>query len=165
MNITEQDKIWLACFIDCEGSISLAKSGKLKGNPSRPSDGRVRYCMKISIANTDIRMIKKAEKILGNLPSINRADMGNKKKNPKHKVCYRLIIGRNGTASEMLEAVLPYLIIKKEIARRCLEWMEFTQKRKYYSPLQRSKTRNEYDKMAEYVRKANSRYGLVVAGA
>jgi len=106
----EADKAYIAGFIDGEGCIALWSSG-------RPRVGRsvVRPC--VFLANTNLEVLEWIREVTG-LGHISRYI---ERRSPRHKPLYRLIFSENEIPI-LLEAVLPYLKVKREQAEIVLAY-------------------------------------------
>ena len=103
----EIDKVWLACAIDCEGTIGmLIRSETLKKKPNLPRSSPSMY---IGIANTSYPLIYRAAELL---------DTGIAKPYSRgnSKPVYVTKLARNDDVCNILTEVKDYLIVKKEQA-------------------------------------------------
>ena len=127
-NINERWLAWLAGIIDGEGCICIwEKVDTYKPRYSmfihrrRPCEGkskrRVGYQAKITITNTDIRMVEKVRKIVGCGKISCREGKG------KWKTQYEFNIGRSEQVRDVLEAVYPWLVIKQSQAVTVLKFL------------------------------------------
>ena len=105
-----------AVAIDCEGTISPRRWKR--------DDGKYFYHPKISIYNTDFRLIKWANNIIKPLPKYvskrNRVTTRNKKW--KHE--YQIDVRGVNAVYTLLKRILPYFILKKQRARLLLEFCQ-----------------------------------------
>lgn len=116
MNKKQEFLIWLAGFVDGEGSIGISRVSKKDG---RISYNRVFFC----ITNTDKKILEKIRKFFG---------IGNvkiKKKNPLlesnksrfgKRDCYDFGLGKK-QAREVIREIYPYLQVKKRQAKLVLD--------------------------------------------
>jgi hypothetical protein len=96
-----EDKKWLACAIDAEGSLMF------KQRESGPFSS-------ISVSNTDINFLKECESITG-VGSINTTNR------PGHyKTCYKWGTAAAIDVLAILQQIQPYLIIKGDIANQMI---------------------------------------------
>lgn len=108
----ELELAYLAGLFDGEGTFTFHRTKKIL------CDGTVSYYVIpwVSMANTDIRLIEKVRAKFGG-----RIWIGNpEKRNPNHKTCYRWD-ARSRLALAALEALIPYLVAKREQAEICLK--------------------------------------------
>ena len=116
--VTERDLIWLACFIDCEGTIQLVR-------PTAESGNAMYYHTRISTAITDARMVEEVQQILRKLgcnPYIHEY-LPSKGKRGNAKNAYHITLQRFSHVKRVLEAILPYLILKDAQARLLLDFI------------------------------------------
>jgi len=110
--MTLADDVWLACAIDCEGSIGWMSPTKYYSK-KRPL---------IQIVNTERLFIQSAQKILGcgNITVQNRKD-------PRWKSTplplYAIRISNRKKVKDILIRITPHLIIKKKIAEEILAYV------------------------------------------
>jgi len=103
------DARWLACVFDCEGWIGMIRfRGKRTAN--HPC-----YRIGMTVYNTNKGLIDECHRIAKIGIIVTR-----KRKNPKHKDTYGLVIERFDEARRLLAALRPYLIIKKKQAELIL---------------------------------------------
>ena len=147
--MSEAQKIWLAAVIDCEGCICLG---------SRKFIGGSCYSGLIDIVNTDRRLIERIKEILQDYKfglTYQENSPGRFGKKPQFRIFIR------GTAlKSVLQEILPYLILKKEIAERLIAWRIYLESRKHFSIIQRRLDRNKYDRIANWVRELMPRFKL-----
>jgi hypothetical protein len=105
--LTVAEKAYLAAFIDGEGSIMM-NYDKPRTNPH------------VSIANTDKNVLYWIQKrfTAGQLCVTHR-----NRHNPKWKDVYQLSINGIKNVYDVLRAIEPYLIIKKDKARRAMRYL------------------------------------------
>jgi hypothetical protein len=114
----EGDLAWLAGIIDGEGCLTvdlkMADNGK---NYLQP---------KIRIINTDVRMIQKCARIYSELGVVFYYNI-NKKRKEHYKDQTAIIISSQGSSVKVLNAIIPHLANKQEIARVMLKVIELVQ--------------------------------------
>lgn len=115
--MTKTQLAYIAGFFDGEGSITIAKHFHQKG-----CLGPV-YTLRIQVTGTDPRPIRLIQKYFGG-SIMKRTNTG-----PRNKPLYQLCICSRG-ALRFLEAIGPYLLIKKELA---IVGIEFQSKRMTFS--------------------------------
>lgn len=98
------EKVWLACAIDAEGSMSLHFTFHKRAN-SKPI-----FCASIEISNTNQDFIKRVSEITG-VTSRSKPYLRFDKKH--HSPCYTWGIQRALELEYVLKQIYPYLIIKK----------------------------------------------------
>ena len=114
MKISNDDAIWAACFIDCEGYIGVYRR-------KRRANG---YTFVVGGASTDTRAVRKMQRILGGSVY---PDTPPKKSNWNQGWRWML---SNKQAAEALELLLPYFVIKREQAELALEFRKYKRKPK-----------------------------------
>ncbi len=102
MRWSETDLAYFAGLLDGEGSFCLHDFGTH------------RFGCGVAIGNTDIRMLEWVKDRFGGFLK------AEKRNNPRHKPIWRWTAEAN-TLPEMLTAILPYLIVKREQALNVLE--------------------------------------------
>jgi len=111
--------IWIAGFVDGEGSIGISRVSKPDG---RVSYNRVFFC----ITNNDKKTLEEIKKFFGDIGTIKQKI---KKKDPliesnKNRFgkrdCYDFALGKR-QAKEVLKMLYPYLKVKKKQARLVLD--------------------------------------------
>lgn len=91
-------KAWSAGIIDGEGCIHIGvRCGK----------NRKGYRLRVSVGNTDPRMITELQSIWGGTVNVNTKD-----KRPNRKTSWNWVM-TDSPAAKMLEEMLPYLVCKK----------------------------------------------------
>ena len=100
---------YIAGIVDGEGSICISVSVSKRSRPS--------HVLRVAVYNTCWDVIYYINALLpGNIVEDNWA----RKRNPNHKTKYILVwYGRR--AADVIELLLPYLIIKREVANLALE--------------------------------------------
>jgi len=108
--LTETQKAWLAGIIDGEGYIGIVQQ------PRKDTDKKFNYTLVVKVASTDAEMIPTCFEWTG------IGNVGYKEsKNPKWADARTWQIA-NRQAKYFLEAIEPYLIVKKNQARVALEF-------------------------------------------
>jgi len=114
--VTERELVWLACFIDCEGSIQLVKT--------HGSKSAVALHARVQMPSTDSGLVYECYRILNKLgvnPYIHQHV--SKSKNAAARGAYTLYFQRFGQIKRVLEAILPYLVSKAGQARLMLDYI------------------------------------------
>ena len=109
--LTEAQKAYIAGFIDGEGNLNIRKH-------PRSFNGKRYYTHSIRtvLTNTDLRPIDFIQGLVGGKRYTRTQHLG-----VGHQRCYSLAL--NGAESQkLLKQILPYLIVKKEIADLMLEY-------------------------------------------
>ena len=119
----EKDKVWLACFIDSEGSIFLSRRFSKK-------TGNVEYQAFSTIYNNHKSMIDRAAYLM------NTSNVREKKRSiidrVKRKQTYYTWVSKRDHLLLILEEILPYLMAKKKQAQIMIDWLKSRKiKRKY----------------------------------
>lgn len=96
-------KAYAAGFIDGEGTITISTC---------KHRGKTRLQPRFTIANTEVEPLVVMQTILGG-----KVKISTKSENPNHKQCYVLEIGSMKDILDAIDAVLPFLIIKKRQAQ------------------------------------------------
>jgi hypothetical protein len=109
MNLTKEQLGYIAGVIDGEGSISIIKAST-KYNFS--------YQLRLIVTNTDYRMLKWLKDTIGYGNVLERK---RKVSNPKWSNVYIYAITAN-KAKDLLKAIYPYLVIKREQADIAIEF-------------------------------------------
>ena len=105
---------WLGGIIDGEGMITVIKR----------TDG-YSFIPRISIANSDKKIIEEVEEILRNLDlpyylQSKKYEVGN-----KIRVKFEILINGLKRCSQVLPHIIPFLVSKKEKAIKLLAWCEY----------------------------------------
>lgn len=105
----EKDKVWLACAIDCEGTIGYYKGGRL-------ADGEARYHVRCWVANMNRSFVAKCAQLMGTkvLAQVKKAK-GQRTQGSTYTL-YAASVSHL-KAYKVIKAILPYLIIKAEKAQ------------------------------------------------
>lgn len=103
--MNELEKIWLACAIDGEGSIGFQRYKQI-------------YNVYIDVNNSNLKFVNKAQEITdtGHIICFRK---------PKRLPMYSWRVKKAGDCYWILSAILPYLIIKHEVAERALLYLRF----------------------------------------
>ena len=135
-----KDKAYIAGIIDGEGGFCINKF-------------KTGYRPYVSIANTDYRVIKYLQS------HINGCVMKNKPRKFNHKPVYRLFL--NSTAvRQMMDKVLPYLIVKKEqaiLVKKALKISAQVKHRKGFTGSSNILQRPKLEILYQAVKKLNKR--------
>ena len=112
VNLSPVDATWLACALDTEGWVCFHRQ-------YRRGDEQY-FSPFIGVGNTDTRFIDKVRSLTPGIAwnTIVRLPVG-----IHRKTMYQLRTDRTGAIRGVLEAVLPYLIIKREKAEAMLKWI------------------------------------------
>ena len=115
--VTERDLIWLACFIDCEGSIQLVLTKGSKSNTAIHA--------RVQLPSTDAVLICELQRILrsfGVNPHLYQHIPNSK--NGRAKESYTLSFQKFSHIKRVLEAILPHLIAKAAQAQLLLDYIK-----------------------------------------
>lgn len=114
----EGDLAWLAGIIDGEGCLSV---------DLKMADNGKKYLMpKIRVINTDVRMVQKCARIYVDLNVVFYYNI-NKKRKDHYKDQMAIIVSSQGSSMKVLNAIIPYLANKQEIAIVMLKIIELVQ--------------------------------------
>lgn len=108
------ERAYIACAIDTEGSIVL--------DPRTTNGITTHYASCITIANTEKAFLKRIKEILG-FGNIHTYKF-NKSRQKHFKNIHTLLISRKNTLIDLLEQIIPYLIIKREQAKHLLSILQ-----------------------------------------
>jgi len=116
--ISKTELAWLAGIIDGEGCIVAYWKNQSK-------NGTYRLEVGVSIINTDVLMIKEISRICAK----NRIGFAYALNNPKppRRKAMQIVIHGQGRTKKLLNAVMPYLITKKEQAEILLDLIHYRQ--------------------------------------
>lgn len=114
----EVDLAWLAGIIDGEGAISC--------DLQMIDTGRSYLDGKVRVYNTDVRMIQKIARIYTEMNVVFFYNL-NKKVREHYKNQLGICVTSQGSCRKVLEAVLPYLANKQEMAKLMIEVIRFVQ--------------------------------------
>jgi hypothetical protein len=107
--VKETDLAWLAGIIDGEGCIRITQE---KRNP------RMYYYARVTVTNTDARILNKVDSLFpGSLYQLTSKTRGS-----KDRPCFTWM-RENMHAGEVLRAVLPYLVGKRDQAELALRFL------------------------------------------
>lgn len=116
--LSDVERVYIACSLDTEGSISLLKK-------RRKYCGMINYHIhfypRLKVGNTNTDFLNYIKKILG---IGNLSHNGAKWKENNWKKAYVIVIGSWQDIHDILEQIIPYLIIKKKQAELLLEACE-----------------------------------------
>lgn len=120
--MTEPEKAYLAGIVDGEGSVCVTRVRR-KENRSG-----FRFYATVQITNTSKQLLDWIQKItgLGKIYEISENGMGAKRKGYRWKI-------KHSQSRQVLESILPYLIIKKDSAINCIEFCKISGLGKNYS--------------------------------
>jgi hypothetical protein len=121
------DTVWLACAIDGEGCISLSKS----------------WQKTVNVTNTKYDFVEKAAILMNTNVEIKENTKGNR------KTLYIAEIRDRTKIAQLLESILPFLLIKEQHAKLMIEYCELRERYIYHQP-------REYE-IYEELRKLNKR--------
>ncbi len=102
IHMTEAEKAWLASAIDGEGSIIHTNRTLL-----------------IAVFNTNLDYCKETARLFGTNANISKRES----KVKGWKTCYRAVLCGRIAVKEVLQQIMPYLIIKKEHATKLVNWI------------------------------------------
>ena len=123
---------YLAEFIDANGSITITKTKCSYKTKDGTKKGTTQYRVKLSAHNCKIAPIQLLQQTFGG-GKLRNTRRGKVKLHPNWRACYEWTL-TCVQATNALKAMLPYLKIKDEQARICIELDAF---KKTYSPGQR----------------------------
>ncbi len=119
---TEIELAYTAGLIDGEGHIIIEATRR-----SNPKYKCVQHILMIGCTNTNLEIIEWISKTYGSSKPIRKR---NHEKNPRWKTAYEWNISAK-KALVFLEMIYPYLKIKKEQARLCIEFQKDKMNRKF----------------------------------
>ena len=102
---------WLGGIIDGEGMITVIKR-----------TGGYSFIPRISIANSDKRIIKEASNILRELNLLHYIQSKPYTVGNKTRIKFEILINGLKRCSQALPHIIPFLVSKKEKAEKLLEW-------------------------------------------
>jgi hypothetical protein len=108
--LTEMEKVWLACAIDCEGHISFFE---VKGR-TKPYTRVV-----LGVTNTSPAFLLRLKDLLP-IGRIERLKALPTTRTP----CYKFMIKGQAKVLSVLQAVEPYLVIKRDKANLAIEFLQ-----------------------------------------
>jgi hypothetical protein len=100
--LSETQKVWLACAIDGEGSISMKKNGLIV----------------VTIANTCEEYVRRASELM------NANYYKLKEATATSKAPYQAQVCSKPKVLELLKELLPYFIVKREKAQQSIDWIQ-----------------------------------------
>jgi hypothetical protein len=163
--MTEIEKAWLAAVVDSEGTIGLTKNTlKKKRVITKDQVTYIRYSALMMIVNTNYEFIDRCQKLIGSNEAKHRRNARFGKKE-----VWGIFLRNRAQLLSVLRDIEPYLIIKRELSRRLIEWLEWFERNRVIgtgllkkprgmSIKDRVLKRDEYDAMAEYVRSEMSTF-------
>jgi hypothetical protein len=113
---TEIDLAWLAGFVDGEGTFTIAHYKTGRSTPYRPT---------FSLCNTKIEAIENARRIISSVLGRNVKYVALKDKRG-YRPCHQIAIGALGEVKLISQALLPYLVGKREQAEIMLKFIAIT---------------------------------------
>lgn len=144
-NLSESEKAWLASAIDGEGSIIL------HNYISSATHKKGVQGVTIEIFNTSLDFLKYAQKIAGGKITVRRPPR--RPNIPYKRTQYVWMLSRQAQAKSILEQIMPYLIIKREQAIKCLDWLNKREERRELFSKRMSELRQKNWKEPQYRRK------------
>jgi len=105
--MNEQDRIWMAGFFDGEGNIQPYLSAPIYSNRYG------QYSLRVNVVNTSHSILEQFSSFGGTIRETSKTSTW--------KMCYRWDV-TGSAAKRFLEAVLPYLKLKKEVAMVGIEF-------------------------------------------
>jgi hypothetical protein len=143
LDMSETDRVWIACAIDCEGHISLYKSSK-------------NFLPRIGFCNSNRDIVEEFIRKIS--PKIKLRVIERSKVNRRWADKYYVHIFDMGLNYSLLKEIRPYLIVKKKQADLVMEFIEVRDKQLRKRTLY---DRINYDprlsKIVEEVRKLNGK--------
>ncbi len=123
--MNKQDWAYVAGFFDGEGYIGLAKNKR----KYRDNTDNCYWSLNIMISNTDIRVIKHLQNLLGGFTSLKTIPASPKGKlhKPQHNF-YTLTIKKKEHRLAFIKGILPYAIIKKDQLILALAYIAYMEK-------------------------------------
>lgn len=145
MDLSNKELIYayLAGFIDADGSITIVKTRCNYKTKTGIKKSTAQYRVKLSAHNCKIEPIQLLQKEFGG-GKLRHKKTGKTKLHDNWRPCYEWII-TNIQAATAIKVLLPYLLIKDEQARICIELNDF--KRTYSSGKRR--WNKEFSEMCE----------------
>ena len=113
--MNESEKAWLAAAIDGEGTLGIYKKKKSY------------YQTIILICNSSLKFVEKAREIT------NKGSISIHSRPKGYLPSYEWHVSKQGDCLEILTAILPYLIIKREKAERILLYLKFRKQKGLYT--------------------------------
>lgn len=110
LSLSEKDKVWVACAIDCEGSLGVALTKRGFYNPF------------ISINNTKRELVQHFRTLIGCLNK--HIQLVTRKEIDPRKNVYAFHLGSASLIYHLLCQIRPYLIIKGQQADLVIEFIE-----------------------------------------
>jgi len=112
----DKDKIWLAGFMDGEGSFYVAKTTVRGYTSFRP---------RVSVVNTHQAAIDHAEELFGRLAKTTVVRRRIRKATANRKARHGVDICSWEGVYNISKSLLPYLVIKREAALTLIDWAEY----------------------------------------
>jgi len=104
-DMSERERYYIACAIDSEGTVSIARSGKY-------------LAARITISNTCYEFLQRCKEYVGGRVSIQ------KHQRKKWKTCWKIIWANREDVKKILGQIKDLLIVKKRQANLVLEFIE-----------------------------------------
>lgn len=111
------DLAWLAGMMDGEGCVGLYEYTTTKGYETRVIRGMV------TVVNTHEPTMDKVAEIYDELGAVYYRRKVEHPKNPTWKNSFTIVVQNREGMTVVLEAILPYLVTKKEQAELCLQYL------------------------------------------
>lgn len=106
VELTPAQVAWLAALIDGEGCVGIWR----QRDPKRK--GGFKYRPVVQVINTNLDLIARVKQLVDGYVTV---DGHARNKNPKHRVCYRIMVSRRAIPA-LLECVMDWLIVKRKQA-------------------------------------------------
>jgi branched-subunit amino acid transport protein AzlD len=124
--LTEIEAAWLAGVVDGEGSILIGRIAPKRGHYRRG----FYYRANLEIANSNELFLRRVLELIG------KGSVAlNKEKNPRWKDKWQYT-GTSNVLKIILPQVLPYLVVKKKVAEKMLEYLAFVDANPIDGPMQ-----------------------------
>ena len=140
-NLKIWERAYLGAILDTDGTIKVTGRGKKKKNYNRPS---------IEICNTNLELLETIRKIIGS-GTIREKRYRNRSK--KTQYVYRL---PSKDTAEFLKQVFPFLVVKRERAKLCIEFFE---EDKFRRSIRGSPLTSRQVELLHEIRRLNAIYG------
>jgi hypothetical protein len=131
------DKVWLAAVLDCEGTISVHRSGQW-------------YKPTLNVTSTCIDLVRKVEQVT-DAGFVTKQAFAQFKNHPEWKTPWRWEVHRLDKVAVILKEVIPWMIVKRKQAELLLEFCEKRLKHPHH-PLT-----EEERNLADRIRQLNTR--------
>jgi hypothetical protein len=124
--LTEVERAWLAGVIDGEGSILIAKITPETAYRRRG----FYYSARLEIANSNNTFLQRVMELIGK-----GSTSSTKEKHPNWKDKWQYT-GYTSVLKAILPQILPYLIVKKRVAEKVLEYIDFVEANQVDGPME-----------------------------